>query len=94
MGMVYAARRSESLGVAPAGSARRLADLLARFGLPTELPPFARGAYLSALRVDKKKKDARIHFVILRGIGRAETLPLAPAEIAPAARRRRARPRR
>jgi 3-dehydroquinate synthase len=94
MGMVYAARRSEALGTTPAGSAQRLADLLQRFGLETELPPFARSAYLRALRVDKKKRDARIHFVILRGIGRAETLPLTPAEIAPAMRRGQAKRRR
>jgi 3-dehydroquinate synthase len=94
MGMVYAARRSEALGTTPAGTAQRLADLLGRFGLETEVPPYARSAYLTALRVDKKKRDARIHFVILRGIGRAETLPLTPAEIAPAARRSGAKRRR
>jgi len=94
MGMVYAARRSEALGTTPAGTAQRLARLLQRFGLETELPPFARSAYLTALRVDKKKRDARIHFVILRGIGRAETLPLTLAEIAPAARRGGAKRRR
>jgi 3-dehydroquinate synthetase len=58
-------------------------------GLPVELPAFGRRAYLSALRVDKKKRDARIHFVVLRGIGRVETLPLTPAEIAPPPARRR-----
>ena len=62
--------------------------------LETELPAHARSAYLAALRVDKKKRDKRIHFVILRGIGRAETLPLTPAEIAPAARRSGAKQRR
>ncbi len=89
MGMVYAARRSEELGLAPKGCAERIAALLGRLGLPVELPAFERRAYLSALRVDKKKRDARIHFVALREIGRAETLPLTPAEIAPAARRGR-----
>lgn len=83
MGMVFAARRSEALGVAPAGVAERLEALLRRAGLPTALPPFPRRAYLDALRVDKKRREARIRFVALRDIGRAETVPLKPAEILP-----------
>ena len=75
MGMVFAARRSEALGKAPEGTAERLRALLERAALPTELPDFPRRAYLSALRVDKKKWDARIRFVVLRGIGEADTLP-------------------
>ena len=86
MGMVYAARRSEELGYAPAGTALRVEALLRRFGLPTELPRFPRGAYLAALEVDKKKKDGRIRYVVLRGIGRAETVPLTLARILPAGR--------
>jgi len=89
MGMVAAARRSEALGFAPAGTAARIASLAARFGLPTELPPFPRNAYISALRVDKKMRDSRIQYVVLRGIGSAETVRLTPAEIAPPASGRR-----
>lgn len=92
IGMVFAARRSEELGLAPAGCTERLEALLRRAGLPTELPDFPRRAYLSALSVDKKRKDTRIRFVALRGIGRAEVVPLAPAEILlPRARSTRAR---
>jgi len=83
IGMVFAARRSESLGHAPAGTADRLEALLQRAGLPTEPPDFPRRAYLSALRVDKKRTDAHVRFVVLRGIGRADTVPLTPAEILP-----------
>jgi 3-dehydroquinate synthase len=86
MGMVYAARRSEELGYAPAGTAERVDALLRRFGLPTELPRFPRRAYLAALGVDKKKAGGRIRYVVLRGIGRAETAPLTPARILPAGR--------
>lgn len=93
MGMVYAAERSEQLGLAPAGTRERLEDLLLTAGLPTELPSFSRKAYLSALRVDKKKIDAQIQFVALREIGRAETVPLTPAEVYPATRTGRARSR-
>lgn len=84
MGMVHAARRSEQLGLAPAGTADRLAELLVRFGLPIELPARPRSAYLEALRVDKKKREARIRYVVLRRIGRADTVPLTPSQIVPA----------
>jgi 3-dehydroquinate synthase len=84
MGMVYAARRSEQLEFAPTGTAERLESLLAAAGLPTELPRFSREAYLAALRVDKKKQDRRIHFVVLRRIGAAATKPLTPEQIYPA----------
>lgn len=83
MGMAYAARRSEELGLAPAQTATRLVELLGRCRLPTHLPPFPRNAYLAALRVDKKRRDAHVRFVVLRGLGRAETMPLTPEEILP-----------
>jgi 3-dehydroquinate synthase len=82
IGMVYAALRSEGIGVAPAGTALRLRQLCERFGLPTDPPARPRSAYLSALRVDKKKRDSTIGFVALEGIGRARVVPLTPAEVA------------
>jgi 3-dehydroquinate synthase len=85
IGMVHAARRSEQLGLAPEGTAARLETLLRRFELPTELPRFPREAYLAALRVDKKSRDGRIRYVILRRIGCAETVPLRAAQILPPA---------
>lgn len=84
VGMAWAARRSEEIGFAPAGTAERLRDLLARCALPVTLPPFSRSAYLAAVRVDKKRKGARIRYVVLRGIGKADTVPLTPAQILPA----------
>jgi 3-dehydroquinate synthase len=81
MGMVFAARRSEELGLAPVGTSERLAGLLQRAGLPIALPDLPRAVYLEALRVDKKRRDARIRFVVLRSIGSAETRPLRPEEI-------------
>jgi 3-dehydroquinate synthase len=89
MGMVFAAGRSEELGLAPPGTRERLADVITHAGLSPEIPSFARKAYLEALRVDKKKVDRRIHFVALSRIGRAETVALTPAEILPPPRRAR-----
>jgi 3-dehydroquinate synthase len=88
IGMVFAAGRSETLGLSPRGTKERLAALLRRAGLPTDLPDFPRRAYLQALRVDKKKREAQIRFVALRGIGGAETVPLLPREIIPPMRAR------
>jgi 3-dehydroquinate synthase len=82
IGMVYAASRSEALGLAPEGTAARLRRLCQRFGLPVDPPAWPRSAYLSALRVDKKKRDSTIGFVALEGIGRARVVPLTPAEVA------------
>ncbi len=92
MGMAFAARRSEELGFATPGSAVRVIALLARAGLPTELPAFPRRAYLDALSADKKKRGEQIRFVALRSIGRAETVPLRPEEILPPTERKGARP--
>jgi 3-dehydroquinate synthase len=90
MGMVHAARRSEQLDLTPAGTAARIETLLRRLRLPTELPRFSREAYLAALGVDKKKRGGRIHYVVLRRIGCAETVPLSAARILPAGWRGRA----
>jgi len=81
IGMVYAAKLSERLGVAEEGSAARLAALCTRLGLPVALPGFSRGDYRKALGVDKKRRDDRIRFVVLERIGAARTLPLRPGEI-------------
>jgi 3-dehydroquinate synthase len=84
IGMVYAAERSEALGYAPLGTAARLEKLCRRLGLPTDPPAFARSAYLTALQVDKKKQDSRIHYVVLEGVGSARTVPLLPSQVAAA----------
>jgi len=84
MGMVFAARRSETLGLCPTGVAQRIESMLGRIELPTVLPDFPRRAYLDVLGVDKKKRDERIQFVVLRAIGKAETVPLRVTEIYPA----------
>lgn len=81
IGMVYAARLSEGLGVAEAGGAARLAALCTRLGLPVALPEFSRHDYRKALGVDKKRRDDHIRFVVLERIGAARTLPLTPREI-------------
>ena len=52
---------------------------------------------MTALQVDKKKRDAHLRFVVLEGIGAARTMPLRIAEIVAGiprdANRAKARPR-
>jgi 3-dehydroquinate synthase len=86
IGMVHAAGRSEALELAPAGTRDRLVDLLVRLGLPTQIPRYDRKAHLKAMQVDKKKEGRKIHYVVLRRIGQAETVELSPAQILPARR--------
>jgi len=81
IGAVYAARVSEALDLSAPGTEERLKALLERAGLPTQLPRHPRKAYLEALRVDKKRKSAHIAYVVLCGIGQADTVDLTPAEI-------------
>jgi 3-dehydroquinate synthase len=84
IGMVFAADRSETLGFSPDGTRARLQSILERAGLPTQVPNRSRQAYLSAMAVDKKKQGDAIHFVVLKGIGRAGTTSLRPRDILPA----------
>ncbi len=81
IGMVHAAQVSEDLRLSPAGTRARLEALLKSLGLPVELPRIDRRAQLSALRVDKKTVGRKVRYVVLRGIGSAETLDLTPAQI-------------
>jgi len=57
--------------------------MLARLGLPTEIPRYDRKAHIAAMKVDKKKEGRKIHYVVLRRIGEAATVDLSPAEILP-----------
>ncbi len=83
MGMTYAARLSEERTLCPRGTRQRVRALLERAGLPTEVPASLadREAYLRAIAVDKKMRDDRVGFVVLREIGRAEVMRLTPDEI-------------
>ncbi|MFQ5513087.1 MAG: 3-dehydroquinate synthase [Myxococcota bacterium] len=83
MGMVFATRLSEKLGFAAEGVATRLEVLLKRVGLPVEPRDWGtkRSAYLRAIAVDKKIEAGKVGFVVLRDIGSAEVVPIAPEEI-------------
>lgn len=69
IGMVQAARISQSLGFASADDTRLVTELLADLGLPVELPKFTAAEYEQVLLRDKKMQDAGLNFVCNKGIG-------------------------
>ncbi|RXR08667.1 3-dehydroquinate synthase [Pseudoxanthomonas composti] len=76
VGMVLAARLSTQLGLAPASDAEALQALLARYGLPTQIPVgLAPEALLARMRLDKKNIAGRLRLVLWRGIGQAMVVP-------------------
>jgi 3-dehydroquinate synthase len=83
IGMVAALTLSEKHGGLSADEASRLVRLIARTGLPTAMPSTARhdAAFLSAIRMDKKRADGGIEFVLLDRMGHAFTRKLGIEEI-------------
>ncbi len=69
IGMVQAARISQSLGFCSQADRERVESLLALFGLPRELPVFSAGAYAEALSHDKKVRESGLLFICNLGIG-------------------------
>lgn len=71
VGMVFAARLGESLGVTRPGVADRLESLLRRFGLPVALRrDVPSRILLSAMERDKKRGPRGLRWVLLDDIGR------------------------
>ncbi len=80
-GMVMAADLSRRLGWLTAEDALRIKKILADYGLPVEPPAdIVEQQYLDIMLSDKKARAGRIHFVLLRDIGKAElTSEVEPA---------------
>ncbi|MEE4218760.1 MAG: 3-dehydroquinate synthase [Xanthomonadales bacterium] len=72
IGMVTAARLSESRGLCASGTAKRLAALLESFGLPVSIPGNMSAEGLGeALALDKKAIASGLRLVLLHSIGKA-----------------------
>jgi len=72
IGMVTAARLSESLGLCTQGTSERLAALLLRFGLPINIPAqSSRDGLRAALELDKKAVSSGLRLILLTELGRA-----------------------
>jgi len=69
VGLAWACTLGESLGLTRKGLARRVMDLLERFGLPTRLPGIDPGDLVMRMRLDKKASGGQIQVVIPRKPG-------------------------
>lgn len=79
-GMVRAARLGSALGITPAGTAERIADLLTRFSLPTAID-CTHAQYTAAIGLDKKGTGADISLILLRSMGCAIPHKLPKSEV-------------
>ena len=85
IGMALAFRLSARLGLAPAQDAERFVRHLKAVGLPSclsDIPgprPDAQ-SLIAAMAHDKKVADGKIHFVLLRGLGKAFVTSDVPAD--------------
>ena len=80
-GMLIAAELSKRLGWLGDAELGRIESLLGRAGLPTTCPKLGVARYLELMRHDKKVKDGRLRFVLLRKIGKAEVMDVAEEEL-------------
>lgn len=80
VGMVVAGRLSIRLGLADPAVATRQEALLGALGLPTDFAGPEPDEVVTVLRRDKKAREGRVPFVLLKALGRAEVcfdVPLA-----------------
>jgi 3-dehydroquinate synthase len=69
IGMVAAARLSHRLGLLDVGEVKKLRQLITRAGLPTEIPGLGIEEIVQAMQHDKKVREGRMEFVLLKSIG-------------------------
>jgi len=71
IGMAYEARLAERLGIAAAGTADRIRQLLERYGLPLKLPESATAdELLATMQLDKKARAGTVRFALPETVGR------------------------
>lgn len=80
IGMAGAGRIAVRMGWTDAASAARQDALLQAVGLPTRFEGVDPRAIADALRHDKKARDGRVPFVLMRRVGRVEVCDEVPAE--------------
>ena len=69
IGMMTEARISSRMGKLDNSDVTRLADVIRRAGLPTEVPDFNTEDIIQAMKHDKKVQQDKIRFVLLKSIG-------------------------
>jgi 3-dehydroquinate synthase len=81
VGMTVAARLSERLRLVEDDTVQRQTALLYAVGLPTRFDAPAPRELWDALRHDKKAREGRVPFVLLKALGRAEVCFDVPADM-------------
>lgn len=81
MGMVYAAKLGEVLGISPKGLAENTQILLEKYHLPVSAEPGILEEALGILLADKKAESGFIHFILIDQIGHAITQKMKAREI-------------
>jgi len=71
LGMLMASDLSHRLGLLDAHSLKRVRDLLARAGLPAEVPRIGTTKAVDLMRMDKKVLAGTVRLVLLDGLGHA-----------------------
>lgn len=73
IGMALEAELAARLGVAGPETPRRIKDIIASFGLPTELPPgHEAGPLIEAMELDKKTLSGELRFTLPVEVGKVE----------------------
>lgn len=82
LGMVAAFRLSVGLGMASKDDAARMEALLRRLELPVELDRYLDEHALTFVGADKKRKGGKLRFIVPKGPGDTQIVPLSAEEIA------------
>ncbi len=80
-GMIIASKLSVKKGLLKGEELERIKRLIKQYGLPVDLP-CDRAEVFDAIKKDKKRDDASLHFVLLSGIGSAviNEIPISELE--------------
>jgi 3-dehydroquinate synthase len=82
VGLVGAALLSQRLGLLDAATAAFVEQKVAQAGLPVRYGNLPPEMVWEAMRLDKKWRDGRAHFVVLHGIGQPAVVRDVPREVA------------
>ena len=80
IGMVYAARLGEKLGITKLGTANELSEILSSVGLPCELP-YAEHDILAHMLNDKKVRNGKLNMIMLRELGKSDIISFLPNDV-------------
>lgn len=79
IGCIFAAALAEAAGLAPAGLAHHHREVLDKLELPTSYTGVSREQILKIMGSDKKVRDGKLRFVVLRELGEPEIM-VAPTD--------------